>query len=243
MKNKEELKREVVAEIIKSKGFKNIACASVGLNPRTFRAWMGEDDEFRTAVAEAVEIARDYRDDLAERKLFEKVEGGDTTAVIFYCKTRLKARGYSERAQVQDAQESESAAPTALQGAEDAQVGELANAIRRRITAKKTYIVKLLKQQGKYTPELSMQVKMTAQLLVRVDLLAEQIFGAGHEAVNVELSREGNKRESVNPKERLYLDFLQQGQKALRALGMNTDSKERKTDNDGFGEFMAQFND
>ena len=31
---------------------------------------------------------------------------------------------------------------------------------------------------------------------------------------------------SVNPIERLYLDVEAQAQKALRALGMNTDSKE-----------------
>ena len=31
----------------------------------------------------------------------------------------------------------------------------------------------------------------------------------------------------------------EKAQKALRALGMNTESKERKTDNDNFNEFWA----
>ena len=46
-----------------------------------------------------------------------------------------------------------------------------------------------------------------------------------------------------SPKEKLYLDLLTQSQKALRALGMNTDSRERKTDNDGFADFINQFKD
>lgn len=243
IQNKEEIKKKVIAEIIRSKGFKTVACNTVGLNPRTFRSWMAEDSEFRQAVEDAVEIAREYRDDVAEQKLFSQIEAGDTTAIIFYCKTRLKSRGYSERVQ-QQAQQQQPTQPQQALPQPDIDLGaKVAATVQKKITAKKTYIVKLLKKQGKYTPELSMQVKIVAQLLVRTELLAEQIFDDKHHAVNVEISREGNERESVNPKEKLYLDFLQQSQKALRALGMNTDSRERKTDNDGFGEFMKQFAD
>lgn len=60
-----------------------------------------------------------------------------------------------------------------------------------------------------------------------------------NKAVNVEYSREGNERKTIDPKEKLYIELLQQGQKALRALGMNTESKERKSDNDSFNDFMA----
>ena len=236
---RESKKAAVVAEIIRCKGFKTVACTNVQLNPRTFRQWMADDAEFRQAVDDAVEIARDYRDDMAEKKLFENVEGGDVTSIIFYCKTRLKNRGYTEKVLPQPEQKAP-AQPT-LPEPRIVDGEKIAASIQRKITAKKTYIVKLLKQQNKYTPELSMQVKIVAQLLVRTEILAEQIFDASHKPVNVELSREGNERESISPKEKLYLDLLQQSQKALRALGMNTDSRERKTDNDGFGEFMAQF--
>ena len=200
---------------------------------------MADDEEFRQAVEDAVEIARDFRDDKAEQKLFEQVEGGDTTAIIFYCKTRLKNRGYTERALPQEAKPEQ---PQPQQPTLPEPDGEkIAASIQKRITSKKTYIVKLLKKQGKYTPELSMQVKITAQLLIRTEILAEQIFGNGHQPTKIELSREGNERESVSPKEKLYLDLVEQSQKALKALGMNTDSRERKTDNDGFSEFMEQF--
>jgi len=236
---REQQKTAVVAEIIRCKGFKTVACTNVKLNPRTFRQWMADDEEFRQAVEDAVEIARDFRDDKAEQKLFEQVEGGDTTAIIFYCKTRLKNRGYTERALPQEAKPEQ---PQPQQPTLPEPDGEkIAASIQKRITSKKTYIVKLLKKQGKYTPELSMQVKITAQLLIRTEILAEQIFGNGHQPTKIELSREGNERESVSPKEKLYLDLVEQSQKALKALGMNTDSRERKTDNDGFSEFMEQF--
>lgn len=237
---KQALKNQVIAEIIRCKGFKTVACTNIGLNPRTFRLWMASDPEFKAAVDDAVEIAREFRDDKAEQKLFDQVEGGDTTAIIFYCKTRLKNRGYTEKVLPQPQQSQSPAQPT-LPEPQVVDGEKIAAAIQRKISSKKTYIVKLLKQQGKYTPELSMQVKIVAQLLVRTEILAEQIFDAGHQPVNVEISREGNGRESISPKEKLYLDLLQQSQKALRALGMNTDSRERKTDNDGFNEFMEQF--
>ena len=83
IQDKDKLKTEIVAEIIRQKGFKGIACTAIGLNPRTFRQWMAEDAEFRQAVDDAVEIAREYRDEMAEKALYDLVEAKDTTAVIF----------------------------------------------------------------------------------------------------------------------------------------------------------------
>lgn len=120
-------------------------------------------------------------------------------------------------------------------------MAEAKAAYEKRIKGKKAYIVQLLKKQGKYTAELSMQATITAQLIVRTEILAEEIFSGRHDAVNVELSREGHSRESISPKEKLYLDLTTQTQKALKALGMNIDAKERKTDGDAFSEFMEEF--
>ncbi len=240
--DKEELKKQIVGEIIRAKGFKTVACNAIGLNPRTFRSWMAEDVEFRQAVDDAVEIAREYRDDVAEQKLFNQIEAGDTTAIIFYCKTRLKSRGYTERPQIQQEPKPQPQPQQIALPEPDIEVGKkVAADLQKKITAKKNYIVKLLKKQGKYTSELSLQVKITAQLLVRTEILAAQIFDENYQPINTEISREGNKRDSINPKDKLYLDLLQQSQKALRALGMNTDSRERKTDNDTLNDFLQQF--
>lgn len=207
------------------------ACENTGISRSTYDSWRKKDPEFAEAVAEVKEAQIDF----VESKLMGLINAGDTAATIFYLKTKGKERGWSEKCPPQAAPAPPAAALPAPGG------GREAKAVLRRIKDKKGYIVKLLKKQGKYTSELSMQVGITAQLLVRTDMLADEIFDEGHNAVNVEISREGNGRESISPKERLYLDLVQQSQRALRALGMNTDSRERKTDNDGFGEFMKEF--
>lgn len=235
-KKQEDLMGQVISAIIQAKGFKTVACQAVGVNPRTFRYWMQNDEEFRKAVEDAVEFSREYRDDIAEQKLFSLVEAGDTTACIFYAKTRLKDRGYTEK-RVQKEQP-----PAQIQEQQQLTMEAIdPKVMKRKVESKKQYIVKLLKQEGKYTTELSMQVKIVAQLLVKTDLLADEIFASDHRSVNIETSREGDPRESISPKEKLYLDYLQQSQKALRALGMNTDSKPSKQTENGLQKFLEQF--
>ena len=240
IQDKEQKKLDIIAEIIRQKGFKGIACDVIGLNPRTFRQWMAEDQEFKQAVEDAVDICRERRDEEAEKALYDLVEAKDTTAVIFYNKTRNKHKGYTERMIPQQQKEEVRPMPETLALA-GPPTKEEAKIIRAKVESKKRYLVKLLKEQGKYTAELSIQATVTAQLLVRAEILATEVLADGHKPVNVEISREGNTRESVSPKEQLYLDVSAQAQKALRALGMNVDSKERKTDNDGFKEFMEEF--
>ena len=213
-----------------------VACENTGINRSTYYKWRKEDPEFATAADEVQEAQIDF----VESKLMGLINAGDTTATIFYLKTKGKKRGYSEKFPAQSVPAEPVPSVPELPAPDDAPSKE-GKVVLKRIKNKKSYIVKLLKQQGKYTAELSMQVNIAAQLLVRTDMLADEIFNEGHRAVNVEISREGNERESISPKEKLYLDLVQQSQRALRALGMNTDAKERKTDNDGFSEFMKEF--
>jgi len=46
------------------------------------------NDEFESSI------------DVAESKLFENIDEGDNTAIIFYLKTRAKHRGYVERSEL-----------------------------------------------------------------------------------------------------------------------------------------------
>lgn len=48
-------------------------------------------------VATALEEARERMTDTVESKLLQRIDAGDTTAIIFYLKTQGKARGYVER--------------------------------------------------------------------------------------------------------------------------------------------------
>lgn len=204
------------------------ACEAIGISRSKYYKWMQDDADFAAKVEEIKEAQIDF----VESKLISAIDANDTTAIIFYLKTKGKKRGYTEKLP--------QAAPVVIAApAVEEHKADDAKNVAAKLKAKKAYIVKLLKQQGKYTAELTYQVDITAKLLVRADLLGDEIFADGHKAVNVEYSREGNERVSVNPKEKLYIELLEKGQKALRALGMNTESKERATDNDSFDDFLT----
>lgn len=226
---KENLKDDFLNALNANYGIIYKACEAVRISRPTYYKWCREDDEFKAKVDEIMETQVDF----VESKLIDLINANDTTAIIFYLKTKGKKRGYTDKALPKE----EPAAP-AQPVLPEPPTDDERKRIERKVKSKKAYIVKLLKQQGKYTAELTYQVEITAQLLVRADILSDEIMQNGHKAVNIEYSREGNERLTVNPKERLYLDVLRQGQKALQALGMNTEAKERKTDNDGFSEFM-----
>lgn len=213
-----------------------VACESTGISRSTYYDWYNRDESFRRKVEEVMEAQIDY----VESKLMNLINAGDTTATIFYLKSKGKNRGWNERLNQQP--KPIIAQPVVIEAIPNKDDPKKIG-FNDKIQEKKDYITDLLNKQGKYTPELAMQVDIAAQLLVRCDKIGEEINADGYKAINVEISREGNNRESINPKEKLYLDLLQQAQKALRALGMNTDSKERKAGEDGFGDFLQQFQD
>lgn len=79
-------------------GIVTIAAQKVGIDRRTHTNWMNEDDDYRAAVEELQQPALDF----AEGALHKKIKEGDTTAIIFYLKTKGKSRGYIERIQTQE---------------------------------------------------------------------------------------------------------------------------------------------
>lgn len=230
-------KAKFLKELAKAYGIIAPACVAVGISRNTYYRWYHSDNEFREKADEIAETQVDF----VESKLMQMIESNDASSVIFYLKTKGKKRGYSDKAQQSVVEPLPSDTSLPPHEGEDLSCGvaKIRRMIDRKIKNKKDYIVKLLKAQGKYTAELTYQVEITARLLVRADMLNDEILSEGHKAVNIEYSREGNERATINPKERLYLEVLEKVQKALRALGMNTESKERKTDNDNFNDFWA----
>nr|DAF05945.1 MAG TPA: putative terminase small subunit [Caudoviricetes sp.] len=231
---KEESKGKFLEALAAAAGIVLTACESVNVSRSTYYRWYKED----AAFAERVDEISEEQLDFVEGKLLKSIKDGDTTAIIFYLKTKGKKRGYSEK---QPPKEETLQPQTAAAIVDEASTKKKLQRIKQRLRNKRNYITKLLKKQNKWMAEMTYQVEITAKILVRVELLEEEIFSAGYTAVNVEYSREGNARVSLNPQERLYLESLGKAQKALRALGMNTESKERKGENDGLGNFLKEF--
>lgn len=231
----EKVKKQFMEALAKTYGIISMACKKVGIARQTYYTWKEKDKEF----AEGVQVIIEEQIDFVEGKLLQLINEGDTTATIFYLKTRGRDRGFGNKMMKDEAKQKAEATPVQpVEGAKNDQD------FQKKVLAKQKYLVKLLKENGKYTPELSMQAKVVAQLLVRTDALADKLFASGHNAVSVEVSREGNAREKVSELERLYLQYAERSQSALRALGMNVDSKDRKNEGpDNLSEFMKRFSE
>ena len=73
-------------------GIISYACESAGIARRTYYNWIEKDEKFKAAVEELSEEVIDK----VESKLLRKINDEDLTAIIFYLKTKGKARGYVE---------------------------------------------------------------------------------------------------------------------------------------------------
>jgi hypothetical protein len=74
-------------------GIVSSACNASGISRDTYYRWRKESEEFATACDEASEHTGDF----VESQLLGLIRDKDTAATIFYCKTKLRHRGYSEK--------------------------------------------------------------------------------------------------------------------------------------------------
>ena len=79
-----------------SLGVVTTAVKSVGVARSTFYIWLKEDEAFAKEVKDIENIALDF----AESELFKQIQNGNTSATIFYLKTKGKKRGYYEKQQL-----------------------------------------------------------------------------------------------------------------------------------------------
>lgn len=86
-------KKKFLDAFEKSKGNVSVAARAAGVVRRTIYDWKKDDEELREAMYETIEAAGDF----VESKLLSRINKNDTTAIIFFCKTKLKDRGYLEK--------------------------------------------------------------------------------------------------------------------------------------------------
>ena len=68
------------------------ACRSMKLGRDMYLRWLNDDRDFRFQVMVLIEEIGDNVED----ELMKRIQEGDTQAIIFYCRTKLKHRGYQE---------------------------------------------------------------------------------------------------------------------------------------------------
>jgi len=86
-------KKAIIEALEQSLGVVTTACKKAGVGRTTFYGWLDSDPKFKKAVDDIQNIALDF----AESQLHKQISKGDTTATIFYLKTKGKKRGYIER--------------------------------------------------------------------------------------------------------------------------------------------------
>ena len=94
MTNKtEHSKKRVLDALEKSLGVVTTACKIANVGRTQFYYWLKEDKEFASKVKDIADVALDF----AESQLFSQIKDGNTSATIFYIKTKGKSRGFVER--------------------------------------------------------------------------------------------------------------------------------------------------
>lgn len=96
MNKTEHNKKAVLEALEKSLGVVTTACKQVGIGRTIFYEWLKTDEEFKKAVTELENVALDF----AESQLHSQIGKGNSTATIFYLKTKGKRRGYIERSEL-----------------------------------------------------------------------------------------------------------------------------------------------
>tara|TARA_R110002020_G_scaffold209230_2_gene415191 strand:+ start:5412 stop:5765 length:354 start_codon:yes stop_codon:yes gene_type:complete len=89
-------KESMIKALEASLGVVTIACKKTDIPRSTFYKWLKEDKKFAKQVRDIENIALDF----AESQLHNQIEDGNTSATIFYLKTKGKKRGYIERSEL-----------------------------------------------------------------------------------------------------------------------------------------------
>jgi len=86
--------KRIFPEVLKNHmGIVTYACNELKVQRSTYYWWYNHDPEFAKECDEVIE----HMADVVESALYNKIMAGDTACIIFYCKTKLKHRGYVER--------------------------------------------------------------------------------------------------------------------------------------------------
>tara|TARA_R100000963_G_C4616975_1_gene85614 strand:+ start:200 stop:553 length:354 start_codon:yes stop_codon:yes gene_type:complete len=89
-------KESILKALENSLGVVTVACKSADVPRSTYYKWLNEDEDFAKAVKDIENIALDF----GESQLHKQIGDGNTSATIFFLKTKGKRRGYIERSEL-----------------------------------------------------------------------------------------------------------------------------------------------
>ena len=97
MNKSRHIKKEAMLQALEnSLGVVTVACKQVDVPRSTYYKWLNEDKDFAKAVNHIENIALDF----GESQLHSQMKDGNTSATIFFLKTKGKKRGYVEKSEL-----------------------------------------------------------------------------------------------------------------------------------------------
>ena len=91
------IKKEAMLQALEnSLGVVTVACKQTETPRSTYYKWLKEDEDFAKQVKDIENIALDF----GESQLHSQMKDGNTSATIFFLKTKGKRRGYVERSEL-----------------------------------------------------------------------------------------------------------------------------------------------
>lgn len=89
-------KEDLLNALAQTSGIVSSACKAANVSRMTYYRYYNEDPDFREKADDVKELQKDF----AESLILKKMKEGDTTMIIFYAKTQMKDRGYTERREI-----------------------------------------------------------------------------------------------------------------------------------------------
>lgn len=89
-------KVRMIDALTKALGVVTIACKEIGISRQTHYDWYNNDPEYKKTVDDLADVTLDF----AESMLHKQIQERNTTATIFFLKTKGKKRGYIERQEI-----------------------------------------------------------------------------------------------------------------------------------------------
>ena len=87
------LKLAMIKAMEASLGIVTHAAEKAGINRRTHQLWMKDDEEYREAIMNVDEIAKDFVDS----QMYKRIKAGSDKMIIHYQNNRMRDRGYGEK--------------------------------------------------------------------------------------------------------------------------------------------------
>lgn len=96
MKMTQKRKKQIAETFLKKMCNVSATCLAMNISRYTFYETLKKDKEFKELIEDAKEALIDNAETMLQKKILES----DTTALIFFLKTKGKDRGYTERNEI-----------------------------------------------------------------------------------------------------------------------------------------------